>query len=177
MIQCSHKKERVKRLMESLGKKISENRRAKGWTQEELAEKLGVSPQAVSKWENDASCPDIMLLPTISKLFGCTVDELLQNEVRQETVYLPAEKRKNFNDMLLKMVVNTAQGDKVRINLPLPILKLGMQFGMNMPQINGNETLKDIDFNQILDLVENGLSGKILEVESTNGDFVEILVE
>jgi hypothetical protein len=43
-----------------------------------------------------------MLLPTISKLFGCTVDELLQNEVRQETVYLPAEKRKNFNDMLLK---------------------------------------------------------------------------
>ncbi len=46
-----------------------------------------------------------------------------------------------------------------------------------MPQINGNEVLKDIDFNQILDLVENGLSGKIVEVESTNGDFVEILVE
>jgi len=79
--------------------------------------------------------------------------------------------------MLLKVVVNSAQGDKVRINLPLPILKLGIQFGMNMPQINGNETLKDIDFNQILDLVENGLSGKIVEVESTNGDFVEILVE
>jgi hypothetical protein len=58
------------------------------------------------------------------------------------------------------VVVNSAQGDKVRIKSSLPILKLGIQFGMNMPQINGNETLKDIDFNQILDLVENGLSGR-----------------
>jgi transcriptional regulator with XRE-family HTH domain len=163
--------------MESLGRKISENRRAKGWTQEELAEKLGVSPQAVSKWENDLSCPDIMLLPAISKLFGCTVDGLLQNEVRQETIYVPEEKRKSFNDQLLKVIVNTSEGDRVRINLPMPILKLGIQFGMSMPQINGNEALKGIDFNQILDLVENGLSGKIVEVESTNGDLVEIVVE
>lgn len=163
--------------MESLGKRIAENRKEKGWTQEELAEKLGVSPQAVSKWENDASCPDILLLPQIAKLFNCTVDALLQAEKKQETAYLPAEKRKNFEDMLLKVVVNSASGDKVRINLPLPILKLGIQLGMSVPQINGNDALKDVDFNQILNLVENGLIGKIVEVESSDGDTVEIYVE
>jgi Predicted transcriptional regulators len=163
--------------MESLGKKIAENRKARSWTQEELAEMLGVSPQAVSKWENDVSCPDIMLLPQLSKLFDCSVDELLQVQKKQETVYLPVEKRKNVDDMLLKMIVNSSNGDKVRINVPFPIVKLGVQLGMSMPQINGKETLKDIDFDRILSLVENGLMGKILEVETNNGDLVEIMVE
>lgn len=163
--------------MESLGKKISENRKARSWTQEELAEKLGVSPQAVSKWENDVSCPDIMLLPVIARLYGCTVDELLQTEKKQETVYLPIEKRKNADDMLLRIVVNSVNGDKVRVNIPFPIVKLGVQLGMSMPQVNGKETLKDIDFDRILSLVENGLMGKILDVETGNGDLVEIFVE
>lgn len=60
-----------------MGKHIAALRRAKGLTQDELAERLGVSPQAVSKWENDLSCPDIMLLPRLAKIFGVTVDELL----------------------------------------------------------------------------------------------------
>ncbi len=163
--------------MESLGRKISDSRRLKGWTQEELAEKLGVSPQAVSKWENDISCPDIMLLPQLAKHFDCTVDALLQAEKKQETVYLPLEKRREPNDMLLKIIVNTGDGDKVRVNIPFPIVKLGVQVGMSMPQVNGKEFLKDIDLDKILNLVENGLMGKILEVETNDGDVVEIVVE
>ena len=54
----------------TLGKKIAELRRNKGMTQDGLAEMLGVSSQAVSKWENDISCPDIMLLPHISDIFS-----------------------------------------------------------------------------------------------------------
>lgn len=49
--------------METLGKRIGQLRRARGMKQDELAEKLGVTPQAVSKWENDVSSPDISLLP------------------------------------------------------------------------------------------------------------------
>ena len=63
--------------METLGKRISENRKAKNIKQDELAEMLLVSPQAVSKWENDLSCPDISVLPELSKILGITVDELL----------------------------------------------------------------------------------------------------
>jgi transcriptional regulator with XRE-family HTH domain len=160
-----------------LGKKITDYRKARGWTQEEMAEKLGVSPQAVSKWENDVSCPDIMLLPLMAKLFNTSVDELLQNEKKRETTYLPLEKRKDINDMLLKIIVNSADGDKVRVNLPVPIIKLGVQMGMSMPRMGGNEAMKDIDFDKILELVQNGMMGKIVEVETNDGDLVEIVVE
>ncbi|MBR4905664.1 MAG: helix-turn-helix domain-containing protein, partial [Clostridia bacterium] len=62
---------------ETLGKRIAMLRKEKGLTQEQLAEKVGVSAQAVSKWENDISCPDITLLPLLADILGVTVDELL----------------------------------------------------------------------------------------------------
>ena len=62
---------------ETLGKRIAALRKEKGLTQEQLAEKVGVSAQAVSKWENDVSCPDITLLPLLADILGVTVDELL----------------------------------------------------------------------------------------------------
>ena len=55
---------------ETNGNRISKYRKEKGMTQEELAGKLGVSSQAVSKWENDASCPDISLLPELCRILG-----------------------------------------------------------------------------------------------------------
>ena len=66
---------------QTLGKRIMENRKRLGWTQDRLAEQMGVSAQAVSKWENDQSCPDISLLPKLAELFGITVDELLESVV------------------------------------------------------------------------------------------------
>lgn len=52
-------------VMETLGKRIAKLRREKGLKQDQLAEKLSVSLQAVSKWENDQTCPDIGLLPEL----------------------------------------------------------------------------------------------------------------
>lgn len=51
-------------------------RKKKDLTQEELAQKLGVTFQAVSKWENAKAAPDIFLLPTMAGIFGCTIDQL-----------------------------------------------------------------------------------------------------
>ncbi len=64
-------------MQQTIGKRIMENRKRLGLTQDRLAELLGVSPQAVSKWENDQSCPDISMLPQLSDIFGITTDELL----------------------------------------------------------------------------------------------------
>ena len=60
----------------TIGKNIAELRKNSGMTQEQLAETLGVSSQSVSKWENDVTMPDIMLLPVIAGCFDITVDEL-----------------------------------------------------------------------------------------------------
>lgn len=55
---------------------ISALRRASGMTQEQLAQRLGISYQAVSKWENGLSCPDVLLLPDIAEIFGVSLDRL-----------------------------------------------------------------------------------------------------
>ena len=62
---------------QTMGKRISQNRKRLGLTQDALAEQLGVTAQAVSKWENDQSCPDITMLPRLAEIFGITTDELL----------------------------------------------------------------------------------------------------
>ena len=62
---------------DTLGKRIMALRKAAGMTQEQVAEHLGVSPQAVSKWENDVSCPDVTMIPRIAQLFNVSTDELL----------------------------------------------------------------------------------------------------
>ena len=70
---------------QTMGKRIAAARKAKGLTQDQLAEKLGVTAQAVSKWENDLSCPDagresvtvVGTLPALADIFNVTVDELL----------------------------------------------------------------------------------------------------
>ncbi len=65
---------------QTLGKRIVENRKRLGLTQDQLAERLGVTPQAVSKWENDQSCPDITMLPKLAEIFGISTDALLGRE-------------------------------------------------------------------------------------------------
>ena len=60
-----------------IGEVIARKRREKNLTQEQLAEKLGVTTSAVSKWETGATCPDITLLAPTARALGATVDELL----------------------------------------------------------------------------------------------------
>ena len=163
----------------TLGKRIGMLRREKGLKQEDLAEALGVSAQAVSKWENDQTCPDISLLPKLAKLLGVTVDALLSGEQELKPVVemVPVEQRKEIQDMMLRVIVDSRDGDKVRVNLPMALVQVAVDMGMEMPQVNGNATLKGIDWNQIMELIRHGAVGNLVEVESVDGDVVRIFVE
>ena len=164
--------------MQTLGKKISQYRKMKGMTQEDLANKMNVSSQAVSKWENDLSIPDLPILIELADCFNISLDELVR---QKEDLHLPQiveeHQRKPLDKMLFRIVVNSHDGDKVKVNLPMPLIKAGIEMGMNMPEFNGKEVLKSIDLEQILLMVENGVMGKLIEVESADGDHVEIFVE
>ena len=163
---------------ETLGKRIAALRKQKDLRQDDIAQLLDVSPQAVSKWENDQTCPDIGLLPKLAKILGVTTDELLSGKQElQEVKLLPPEERKDIKDMLLRIIVDSADGDKVRVNLPMALVQVAMDMGMEMPQLSGKETLKNIDLNQILELVRQGAIGNLVEVESSDGDIVRIFVE
>ena len=165
--------------MNTMGSRIAARRKEKGMTQEELALKMGVSAQAVSKWENDASCPDISLLPRLCRILGITSDELLTGD-NSSVKMLPPSQRKSMDELTLRVKIHTVRGDKVRVNLPMSLVKVAMELGVEIsPSISGvkAETLKEIDLKKIVDLVERGAIGKLVEVETAEGDTVEVVVE
>ena len=71
----------------AIGESIRRGRKQKGMTQEDLAQMLSVSAQAVSKWETGQSAPDIGLLLPLSKALGIGVNELLGGSRRQDQVH------------------------------------------------------------------------------------------
>ena len=70
-----------------LAANILKYRRKSGLSQDELAQKLGVTFQAVSKWENAKAAPDITFLPIMADIFGCYIDELFSREIKTEIHY------------------------------------------------------------------------------------------
>ena len=71
---------------QTFGNIIVALRREKGMTQSELAEKMGVTDKAVSKWERDLSFPDASSLPKLAEIFNITVDELMQVKTKQQKI-------------------------------------------------------------------------------------------
>ena len=162
----------------TIGRRIAQLRREKGLTQEELSQKMEVSAQAVSKWENDQTCPDIASLPKLAKILGVTVDELLSGkEDAPVAQVLPPEERKDIKEMMLRIVVDSSDNDHVRVNIPMALVQVALDMGMELPQISGNGALKNLDLQQIVNLVHHGAIGNLLEVESGDGDIVRIFVE
>lgn len=64
-------------ILENIGKRIAESRRSAGFTQEELANRLGVTPQALSKWEKGASSPDLVMLSSVCQILDVSADYLI----------------------------------------------------------------------------------------------------
>ena len=92
---------------ETLGKRIVAHRKRLGMTQDQLAEKMGVTAQAVSKWENDQSCPDISALPQLADIFGITVDALLGRENAEDPkAEAPAQEKPKKEPIFEAVVVD-----------------------------------------------------------------------
>lgn len=157
----------------TLGQRIAHYRKLRGITQEELGEKCGVSSQAVSKWENDISAPDITLLGTLSEIFGISADELLG--LKREVATAVKPETIDEERLLLRVNIDSNDGDKVRINLPYKLGLVLMQSGAVGDK--NSDALKNIDFKQIAEMVKMGILGPIVDIESADGDKVKITVE
>ena len=160
--------------MNSLGERIAHYRKRNDLTQEQLAEKCSVTAQAVSKWENDLTAPDIQLIPALAKIFGVTCDELLG--VTQSTVAVAPEKF-DVNRAILKIKAYEKEKSKLSLNLPLSVAEIVIKSGALKIEGGNSEMLKKIDFAQIISMVQVGVIGKIIEAQSDDGGFIEIWVE
>ncbi len=102
-----------------LSDKIINLRKAKGWSQEDFAEKLNVSRQAVSRWENGTALPDANNILQLSKLFGVSADYLLNEEycgdetihaVKENDTVPAAEKKKDWKLHLVAAIAFSIAG-------------------------------------------------------------------
>ncbi len=149
----------------NLAGKLKELRKAKNVSQEKFVEYLGVSYQAVSKWENNITSPDILLLPDIARYFGITVDELLQveqieadkyfeecsqkseklfrNGKRAEIIPLWLEAYKKLpNDIRVKEMLMSIYFDTDKIKYQNEIIELGTEIYNSDAADGGNSYYK-----------------------------------
>lgn len=117
-----------------LADKIIEERKKNGWSQEELASKLGVSRQAVSKWESSESIPDLQRILQMSELFGVTTDYLLKDEIEEErqneyietkTIKVSMEEANQYLDMKSRGSRIVGNATSLCILSPVPLIILG----------------------------------------------------
>ena len=117
-----------------LADKIIEERKKNGWSQEELANKLGVSRQAVSKWESAGSIPDLQRILQMSELFGVTTDYLLKDEIEEEplneyvetkTIKVSMEEANQYLDMKSRGSRIVGNATSLCILSPVPLIVLG----------------------------------------------------
>lgn len=161
----------------TIGKKLYELRKQSGFTQDYVAEKLGVSAQAVSKWENDIACPDIMTLPNIANLYGISIDELFKNEEVQSNVKYEKTEKVNENELVLRVYVDTVHGDDIKVNLPYLLVKELINVGKDISFMFTGIDLSGVNFESVFKMVEMGVLGEIVTVETQNGDAVRVVVE
>ena len=98
--------------MKTIGNKIKELRRSKGMSQKDIADKLGVTSQAVSKWENDGSLPEMTMLPDIASLFGIQIDDLF--EYSTEKHYESIEKKLQYGRVMTNMEFENEEAFLIR---------------------------------------------------------------
>ena len=129
---------------ETLGRRIARLRLAKTATQERLAKELNVSPQAVSKWENDINYPDISLLPDLARFLGVSVDELLSgaSASAQESAFAQesaAEVVSVAADEPAEIVEESAEYADQGIAAQASGFSFGKLFGKSMVKVEKND--------------------------------------
>ena len=107
-------KEQMKK--QTLGMMISSLRKEKGMTQLQLAEIMGVTDKAVSKWERDLSAPDVNSIPKLAETFGVTVDELMQ--IKTET------KENKSHNKIDEIIDSALKGIGVAMGVAVTVLSI-----------------------------------------------------
>lgn len=125
--------------MQKMGKGIIKLRKGKGWTQQQLAEQLSVSPQAVSKWECGEAVPDIDILDKLSVIFSVTIDSIIKAQDVENFVF-------EFGVGILPYIDMSKED-----NLIQQVSKYHKKVKFRKIRFKDNTELKDMQYRIILD--------------------------
>lgn len=148
----------------TIGQNIAYYRKKAGMTQEELSERVGVTAQAISKWENDLSYPDLEIVRRLANIFGITVDRLLNGEDAVPAVQVVEtdhpEKR------ILLICVETGGTTKVNVRVPVRLAEKLYKEG-KLTELMG----ENVEFPEgVIDLIQMGAVGPIVDIKDENSN-------
>ena len=148
----------------SIGENIARLRKEKGWTQVELGEKLGVSNQAVSKWESEMTFPDVMLLPRIAELFEVSIDDLY-NEAYQTDLIIEKSQNKNFENEDNRVLVISVKSRDAVIKTRVPVKAIRAL--LVNEKVKDEIDLEDEEATLLYDVIDSA-KGEIVNVDNGN---------
>ena len=127
----------------TIGTQIANLRKKCGLTQEGLAQKLGITNQAVSKWESEQCCPDVMLLPKLADTFGVSLDELFGRKVpKQEApVSLPWADDDTLRAVAFvgrRLVEEHPAAEKITLHYSGEVRNIDSAFSVTCGDVDGN---------------------------------------
>lgn len=111
----------------TIADRIQSLRKSKGMSQEELADKVGVSRQAVSKWESEQACPDLEKVVTMSEIFEVTTDYLLKG-----IEPVASEDHKTMADLIDQKVLTEKNGKRAKTALKYFLLGFGVLLAIDL---------------------------------------------
>lgn len=162
---------------ETLGRRIGVMRRKRGMTQEYLAGALGVSPQAVSKWENDQNAPDVGMLVKLADVLEVTTDYLLTGDKAPRVTWAP-DREEAPRAKVIRIEVTGQDGKVTNVRVPFALCKAMGKMSVNIQDtVSGANKLNVEDIEQILLLANQGVLGLLMEVDARDGEQVRIFVE
>lgn len=177
-------------MKETFGQRFTRLRKEHGFTQGDLAGKLKISAQAISKWENDLSAPDVTLLGDIADIFGITIDELLGREKDGAVKMAPnlpivevpqtdgqIKTAIDKSKIVVQIKIVSSDGDIIKMNLPLALVEaMASKEADGTLKIHGMGPFDKVDLKQVVDLAEKGVTGNLVTINSKEGDVVKVYV-
>ena len=148
----------------TIGENIAQYRKEKGLTQAKLGEMVGVSNQAVSKWESGMTIPDVMLLPEISKALGVSLTDLygIPNESSTEDGAEVTKVNVREDQKILTICVKT---NDANVTTKMPAAVVRSVFGNKiLKQYLSDDEGKSIA--ELLDMIDNDMMGTLVDVDT-----------
>ena len=168
--------------MKTIGENIAAFRKEKQLTQEELAEKMAVTPQAVSKWECDSSYPDVTVMQQLARVLGVKVDEILNG--RQEFPVLKQAEPEKIDRRILSIHVTADNNNtSVKARFPVSMVNTLLSNGLLAKLLFDTDDDDDADekaevektLQMLRSFIEEGVTGPLMQV-NTSGTHVSIEV-
>ncbi len=149
-------------MKEHIGRHIAHYRKKAGMTQEQLAEKMGVTSQAVSKWENGLTCPDLDSVAELAGFLGVAVEQLIHGDAAVPTVQVVETPQVGKRVLCIRVHTKLGMESNTTVRFPVELILKAYEMG-NLEGLLGEEAAF---VEQAIEMIRQGTVGSVVDVDT-----------